>query len=249
MACISCVPSQPIQLSQSQPQPRLPAPTHAEVRQQEINQLIDQAVSTSESCDAKINSMPEFKMIESRYIFSKNDENEFYKTTINDYASDLDIENILEIRKANNDCKKAELDNARKIDSRLHALLSSAYQYRDENKRKLISKEIKIGEYNKNVALIYNYVDSEFGKIMQAIYYEIAQTHQQETQQRMENFNNLLNFVQNNNMVNQQRQQMYQQQLHQQQQYQLQQQQLQNTNKPVTTNCYFIGNMLQCNSN
>ena len=103
-------------------------------------------------------------------------------------------------------------------------------------------KENKMDNYKDQSARV-KMIDKSYKKAMdyqgREIYNELDMQHKAELEERRRKLSLLLNYMQQKKAIDVQRQQVYQQQ---QQVYQQQQQ------RNTTTNCYFIGNTLSCNS-
>lgn len=212
--------------------------TQAQITSDAIWQRMNTGAAETTKCSDQVDLTPAGQKVTNEILFYKSDDPKRFelsasKAKINKSQKLALNEYLVGITK----CRKYVLDATTGLPQ--HAVLVAQYSRIDQIYVGLLSGELTIGEANKKKISS----NAEFQTAMTSANNEVQQNlsnaHNQEMSQRQRNAAMLLNYMQGQQVINQN------QQIINQNQQAITNQQLQN-NKPLNTNCTKYGNQVNC---
>lgn len=215
-----------------------PRQTQAQITSDAISQRIGAGARESTQCIEQVNSTPSGQKVRNEVLFYNTDDskrfelsaskakiNKSQKLALSEYASEA------------TKCRKYALDATSGLPQ--HSVLISYYSKLDQIYVGLLAGDMTIGEANKKKTVAYADFQSGINSANNEVQQNLNNAHNQEVGQRQRNAAMLLNYMQGQQVINQN------QQLINQNQQAITNQQLQNT-KPLNTNCTKYGNQVNC---
>lgn len=180
------------------------------------------------ACIETARTTNEFLYLNEQFILGENDPMAARKMAIRALPSQMDKENILAYLTIISPCREIAITEWGQVHPAYAATIAEYIATLDENLSLLLTGEITIGERNVFVSRQIVAYNQKALNVGDDIYQNLDASHQYEMDQRAR----AVTAFQNWN--------------YQQQQLLLQQQALYMDNRPLTTNCYYIGNFLSC---
>ena len=215
-----------------------PRQTQAQITSDAIWQRISTGMRESTQCADQAKSTPSGQKVGNEVLFLGTDDpkrfelsgskaklNKAQKSALNQYLADA------------TKCRKYGLDSTSGLPQQ--TVLVTYYSKMDQIYAGLLSGEMTIGEANKKKMSAFADLQSGMNSANSEMQQNLNNAHNQEISQRQRNAAMLLNYMQGQQVINQN------QQLINQNQQAITNQQLQN-NKPLNTNCTKYGNQVNC---
>ena len=197
--------------------------THAQRQAQQMQDQLKIADQAAMSCKNSVDNSASVQRLKKRFISGYVDPRTVEKLTINEYVTEQEINDILEVSALMKPCNTIAIHEFGKAHSEFGIAVAVSATELDANSVKLIKKEITIAEYNQRILDRINRTMTKFSQIQKSAYSQLNESHQQEIAQR-------------------------QRAAEAQQRWAYQQQLLNslNRNRTTTTDCHAFGTSVQC---
>ena len=182
----------------------------------------------AQKCFSEIEKEDVYLRANQIFILAPNDPDAVNKMTLDRFATESEKNDLLHLHSLSSVCRKTYLENLAKVHPDFTALVAKQYAERDETLVYIMKNAMTIGEANEVTNKRLSNLQSEWNSVATNIIQQLDSAHQSELQNR-------------------QRAAAAMQQWNYQQQQLLQNQQLINSvNRPIMTNCSYIGNNINC---
>ena len=202
--------------------------TQAQKQAQIITSQLNYTNAEAEKCIAQIKKEDVYLRVNQFAILDLNDPDAVIKMTIDRFATESEKNDLLQLHSLITGCRKQILENLAKVHPDFTALMAKKFAEADENLVYIMKNDMTLGEANEVTNKRLSDLQSEWNSVAKNIAQQLESANQSE-------------------LLNRQRAAAAMQQWSYQQQLLLQNQQLINSvNRPIMTNCNYIGNSINC---
>jgi hypothetical protein len=201
--------------------------TQAQKQHQQMQTQLQYTLSENKRCQAEMKKEEAHQRVEATLISGENDPNAIKKMLINRVATQAEKEDLMVVYDRLAVCRKNTLNNLGSVHPDFVALLARWYSENDETLVMILKEEVTIGAANEVLNKRFAKRNDEWNAVANGIYQQLQTSYQIE-------------------MANRQRAAAAMQQWNYQQQLQQNQQLINSLNRPTTTNCYQVGNNINC---
>lgn len=202
--------------------------THAQQKYKQLEMQYLSALRSMNSCAQPVMETSVVRRLSERFLFDTNDPRRVEKLSSKAQVAQQEAKDLMDFSALMKPCDKLAIEDFSKIHPEYAASLARMFAEADADLGKAINKEFTIGEINQRALDRNIQWNAEFSQIGQRIESQLDQAQQYELAQRQIATQALQTWA-------------YQQQV-----LYNQQRLLNATTRPITTNCHYIGNSLQC---
>ena len=215
--------------------------TQAQRQHQQLSDQLKVASNAISNCEDKTKYSETIQQMSQRFILYGDDPNKLAKMAVDEYATKQEKENIIAYSILAQECRSITLQEYGKVHPEFVTLFAKRFVEQDSLRLKVLRDEITVGKANEKAEQQAISMNAKWATAWQHITSQLQSAHQDEIQQRQAAAQALQAWNYQQQQLNIQRQQLYNQQLYN--------QQLINTmNKPIYTNCTYVGISLSCTS-